>query len=167
MTSSVRYTVLIEYNWSYSHFVSSLLTFDLCMWTFENCPPLVRKTLCVVVSPDLLLWSRSTFPALTRCFMPTSLHVYGCCFQVTFLEGPLLGTNEDVKPLQCSRYWSVKKLVVHQTPYEVSWELSSPAIHCRSLTSCCMTHTLLSLLYSITWQVGGRGCVQNSKHSYR
>ena len=52
------------------------------------------------------------------CFMPTSLHVYDCCFQVAFLEGPLLGTSEDVKPLQCWRYWSVKKLGVYQTPHE-------------------------------------------------
>ena len=76
------------------------------------------------------------------CFMPTSLHVYDCCFQVAFLEGPLLGTSEDVKPLQCWRHWSVKKLGVHQTPHEVLLELSSPAIHCSSLTSCCDTHTV-------------------------
>ena len=51
--------------------------------------------------------------------MPTtSLHVYGCYFQIAFLKGPLLGTSEDVKPLQCSMYWSVKKLGVHQTPHE-------------------------------------------------
>ena len=114
MTSVVYYTVLIEYNSSYIHCVSSLLIFGLCMWTWEKSPSLVKKALCVVLSPDLMLWSRSISLPLC-CFMPTSLHVYGCCFQVAFVEGALLGTSEDVKSLQCSRYWSVKKLGVHQT----------------------------------------------------
>ena len=35
----------------------------------------------------------------------------------------------------------MKKLGVHQTAHEVLLELSSPAIHCSSLTSCCDTHT--------------------------
>ena len=46
--------------------------------------------------------------------------------------------------LQCiaQGYWSVKTLGVHQTPHEVLWELSSPAIHCSSLISCCGTLTV-------------------------
>ena len=91
MTSSVHYTVLIEYNWLCIHSVSSRLTFDLCMWTWENSPSLVKKALCVVVSPDLMVWTRITFPALMS---PTSQHVCGCCFQVAFLERPQLGTSE-------------------------------------------------------------------------
>ena len=75
VTTSVHYTVLIEYNWSYIHSVSLCLTFDLCMWTW-NSPSLVKKALCVVVSPDLILWSRSTFPALMLLHAHLCMSIY-------------------------------------------------------------------------------------------
>ena len=37
-------------------------------------------------------------PYVASC-QPSSLHVCGCYFWGEFLEGPLLGTSEDVKPL--------------------------------------------------------------------
>ena len=41
-----------------------------------------------------------------------------------------------LKVLECEETW------VRQTLQEVLWELSSPAIHCSSLTSCCDTLTV-------------------------
>ena len=86
--------------------------------------------------------SRSTFPAL----MLLHAHLSACLWLLFScyipLEGPLLGTSEDFKPLQCSRYCSVKKLGVHQTPHEVVISFHSPQpsdqllsyTHCRH---CC------------------------------
>ena len=78
------------------------------------------------------------------CFMPTSLHVYGCCFHVTSpLRDHCLALVRISSPyIQCWRYCSVKKLVVHQTPHEVVISFHSPQpsdqllsyTHCRH---CC------------------------------
>ena len=159
MTTSVHYTVLIECNLSCIHSVSSLLTFDLCMCTWRTLFHWWRRH-SVWWCPQTSCCGQGVLSLHLCCFMPTSLHVYGCCFRVAFLEGPLLGTSEDIKPLQCSRYWSAKKLGMHQTPHEVvisclSLQFSDQLLwytHCRHCT-----------LSRSRWE--GEGVVQNSKHS--
>ena len=113
MTSSVHYTVLIEYNWSYIHSVCLLLTFDLCMWTS-------RKTLLHWWSRHSVWWCPQTSCCGVKEYFPCP-YVASCLplcmsmaavFRLHSLSDHCWARVGGDQALQCiaQGYWSVKTL---------------------------------------------------------
>ena len=115
-------------------------------------------------------------------FQPSSLQANGCCACVGLLEGLSLPLLRVLRNLHCmlsvceQAGWHISSAVcvcVHlmcQYCFPFLQSLSSPALHCSSLTSRC--HALLAQLYPNTWQVGRGGwsssgvCSSSGTHAH-
>ena len=114
-------------------------------------------TLCGgVPRPHAVVKEYFPCPYVASCPPPLSMSM-AAVFRLHSLRDHCLALVRMSEQARVRRYWSVKKLGVYQTPHEVLWELSSPAIHCSSLTSCCCdTHTLsiVGVCYTCSWGCG-------------
>ena len=138
MTTSVHYTVLIECNLSCIHSVSSLLTFDLCMCTWRTLFHWWRRHSVWCCPQTSCYCGQGVFPCPYVASCPPLCMSMAVVFGLHSLRDHCLAPVRISSPYNAQGIGVRRNLGCTRHPMK----LSSPAIHCSSLTSCCDTHTV-------------------------